>query len=118
MRSPGHVISLLSLGGRGRDREGAATFLGREIVQRLQIVCGHTDDLRAGFLEVADRFAEGMRLGGAARSEGLREEVKDDWAFLHLLGQVDLELLAADCARRGKVRSLGANLERGGRGGS
>jgi hypothetical protein len=35
MRGPRDIEFLLNLGRRGRDREGAAAFLARELVQRL-----------------------------------------------------------------------------------
>src|SRR5947209_14933140 len=112
MLGPGDIIALLDFGRRGRNREGAAAFLGREIVQRLQIVAGHSDDLRPGLFEVADRLAEGMCLGGAAAREGLGEEIKNHGALLQLVSQVKLELLASDGARRREVGSCRAKLER------
>ena len=85
MRGPGDVIGLLGRRRGGRDREGAAAFLDREILQRREIVGRHADDLSAGFLEVADRFAERMGLGGAARGEGLGEEIEDHRPLAELL---------------------------------
>ena len=48
MLRPGDVVSFLRLRRCGRYGKGAAALLGREIVQRLQIVRRHADDLRAG----------------------------------------------------------------------
>src|SRR4051794_7598526 len=112
MRGPGHVISLLRFESRGRDRECAAAFLGREVMQGLEVIGRHADDLRAGLLEIADAFAECMRFGGAAAGEGLGEEIEDDRALLELLGKVKLELLAANGPCGGKIRRLGADRER------
>src|SRR5437868_14143744 len=113
MRGPGDVIGLLDLRRGGRDRKGAAALLGREVVQGLQVVGRHADDLRPGFLEVANRFAEGVSFGGAARGEGLGEEIEDHGALLELVGEVELELLAADRAGGGEIGRLVADLERG-----
>src|SRR6478672_8140912 len=113
MRSPGNVIRLLRLARCSRDRESAAAFLYRKVLERRYVVGRHADHLRARLLEVADRLAERVRLGCAARGKRLREEVEDDRAMLQLLRQVELELLAPDCSRRGEVWRLVAGLERG-----
>src|SRR6185437_6252102 len=112
MRCPGDIIFLLDLRRRGRDREGAAALLGRELVQRLEFIAGHSNDLGARFLEFADRGAERMRFSGAAAGEGLGKEIEYDRAILEHVGQVNLEILAADCAGSGKIRGLVTDLER------
>src|SRR5690242_11346802 len=112
MRRPGDVIFLLDLWSCRGDRKGAAALLRREVVERLEVVPRHADHLGARFLEVADRRAEGMRFGSAAAGEGLGEEIEDYRPVLQLLGEMQLELLAADGAGRVEVGRLGAGLER------
>src|SRR3954447_26862815 len=112
MRGPGDVIRLLRLGSRGRDRESAAAFLGREVVEGLEVIGRHSDDLRAGLLEIADALTERMRFSGAPAGERLGEEIKDDRALLELFGEVKLELLAADCAGGAEIGCLGTDRER------
>src|SRR3954453_6219866 len=112
MRGPGHVIGLLRFGSGGRDRGGAAAFLGGEVMQRLEVVRRHADHLSAGLLEIGDALAERVCFGGAAAGEGLGEEIEDDGALLELLGEVELELLSADGARGGEIGRLGADRER------
>ena len=111
---PRRLIVLL-----GRRRCGVATgkalrhSFDREFLERRQVVRRHPDDLRAGFLEIGDAVAESVGFGGAAAGECLGEEIEDDRALLQLLGEVELEWLAADRAGGGEIRSLGADRERG-----
>src|SRR5579864_269080 len=113
MGCPGDIISFLRLWSCGRDWESAAAFLGREVVKRLQIVRGHADNLRSCFLEVADGLAERMGFRSTAARERLREEVEHDGALPELVGEVDLELPAANCAGSREIRRLVADLEGG-----
>src|SRR5579884_437003 len=112
MRRPGDIIFLLDCRSRGRDRERAAALPGREFVQGLEVVARHTDDLRAGLLELVDGGAERMRLGSAAAGEGLGEEIEHDRPLLEHVSQVDLEVLPADRAGGGEIRCLVPDLER------
>jgi hypothetical protein len=116
VRRPGDIIGLLGRGRRRGDGECASAMLGGEFVQRRQVVRGHPNHLRSRFLEVVDRFAERVRLRGAAARESLGEEIKHHRPLLQLLGEVNLELLAANRAGGGEVRSLVADLEGGVRG--
>src|SRR4051794_1294899 len=112
MRGPGDVIGLLRFGSRGRDRESAAAFLGREVVKGLEVVGRHADHLSAGLLEIGNALTECVRFGGAAAGERLGEKIEDDRPLLELLGEVKLEFLAADGAGGGEIGRLGADWER------
>ena len=110
MLRPGHVIGLLRRRRRGRDREGVAAFLDRELLQGRQVVRRHADDSRSGLLEFLGSVAERVRLKGAALGERLREEIEHDRAFAQLLRQMDLERLAGQSSggcEVGRLRPVG-----------
>src|SRR6476659_9135999 len=110
MLRPGNVVGFLDLRSRGCDREGAAAFLGREIVKRFQVVRGHSDHLGTRLFKIAYGLTKSMGFGGAAARERLGEEIEDQRALLELVGEVELELLAANGASRGEVGCLIADL--------
>src|SRR5690348_2561762 len=106
MGGPGYVISLLGRGRSGRNGEGVPAFLDGEVLQRVEIVGRHSDHLGTGLLVGADRFAERVSFGRAAGGECLREEIQDDWSFLQLGSEVQLERLAPDGAGGSEIGCL------------